>query len=366
MSRDLFQQGIVGGIFTDRELEGASNRVGGGDFRFKLDPNWSLTGQAVASETRLDDGRGIAGPAYAVELDRSGRHFQTSFEYLDVADGFRAENGFVTRRDIRSGDLRAQYTFWPEGDKVISWGPSFSVERVWDHEGTLLDEVYEAELELELLRRTTASVSWNHKNEVLRPKDFAAIVENLAFPQRSADLELTTSWIPEATFALEMGFGSTIHFTPPFGEVPESADVSSLDFTLTLRPWHALTIDNTYLSTRLSSPEDGTKIFDNHIFRSKWNWQWTRELSFRVIAQYDELDANQTATSLRTEKNLNFDVLATYLVNPGTALFAGYNGNGRSIDFVLPEWERPRLSATDDLTYDAWQVFVKVSYLFRF
>jgi hypothetical protein len=366
VSRDLFQQGMVGGIFTDRELEGASNRVGGGDFRFYLDPNWSLTGQAVASETRLADGRKLDGPAYALELDRGGRHLQASFEYLDVADGFRAENGFVTRRDIRSGDLRAQYTFWPEGDEVISWGPSVEVQRVWDQEGTLLDEVFEAELEIELLRRTTASVSWVDKNEVLRPKDFAAIVENLAFPQEQAGLELSTSWIPEATFALEMGWGSTVHFTPPPGEAPESADVKSLDVLLTLRPWHALTIDNTYLSTRLSSPEDGSRIFDNHIFRSKWNWQWNRELSFRFIAQYDEIDADEAATSLRTEKNLNFDVLATYLLNPGTALFVGYNGNARSLDLLRPEWERPILTTADDLTYDAWQVFVKLSYLFRF
>ncbi|MGH9389150.1 MAG: hypothetical protein ACRD1Z_05990, partial [Vicinamibacteria bacterium] len=217
-----------------------------------------------------------------------------------------------------------------------------------------------------LHRRTTASVSWLHKDEVLRPKDFAALLENRVFPQRATGLEFATSLISEVTLALELGRGSTIHFTPPFGEAPESADVTSLDLALTLRPWHALTIDNTYLSTRLSSPEDGTKIFDNHILRSKWNWQWTRELSLRFIAQYDELDADETATSLRTRKNLNFDALATYLVNPGTALFAGYNGNARSLDLAPAERERPRLTAADDLTYDAWQVLVKLSCLIRF
>jgi len=366
VSRDVFQQGMVGMIFTDRELEGASNRVGGGDFRFKLDPNWSLSGQAVASATSLADGRALEGPAFALEIDRNGRHFATSIEYLDVADGFRAENGFVTRRDIRSGDVWAKYTFWPEGDKLISWGPSIFAQQVWDHEGTELDEIVEASLEWQFHRRTTASVSWLHKNEVLRPKDFAALLENRAFPQGTLGLAFATSLIPEVTFAFELGRGSTIHFTPPLGEAPEAADVTSLDLTLTLRPWNPLTIDNTYLSTRLASPEDRGRIFDNHILRSKWNWQWNHELSFRVIAQYDELDADETATSLRTRKSLNFDVLATYLVNPGTALFAGYNGNARSLDLVRPEWERPRLTAADDLTYDAWQVFVKFSYLFRF
>ncbi|MGH9318966.1 MAG: hypothetical protein ACRD3V_03630, partial [Vicinamibacteria bacterium] len=366
VSRDLFQQGTVGMIFTDRELEGASNRVGGGDFRFKLSPNWSLTGQAVASATTLADGTGLGGPAYALQLDRSGRHFSTNFEYLDVADGFRAENGFVARRDIRSSDLWAGYTFWPEGEKLISWGPSFFVQRVWDHEGTLLDEAFEAELEWEFHRQTRASISFGRKDEVLRPKDFAALLENRSFPQETAEFSFETSVIPEVTLDVEYSRGSTIHFTPPPGEAPERADVTSSELTLTLRPWNPLTVDNTYLFTRLGSPEGGGRIFDNHILRSKWNWQWTRELSLRFIAQYDEVDGDETKTSLPNEKNLNFDVLVTYLVNPGTALFAGYNGNGRDLDFVRPVSDRERFLGIADLAYDAWQVFVKVSYLLRF
>ncbi|HJS73511.1 MAG TPA: DUF5916 domain-containing protein [Vicinamibacteria bacterium] len=366
VARDVFQQGTVGMIFTDRELEGAWNRVGGADFRFKLDPNWSLTGQAVASATRLAEGLELDGPAYALELDRNGRHFQTSIEYLDVADGFRAENGFVTRRDIRSGDVFAQYTFWPEGDKLISWGPSISLQRIWDHAGTKLDDLFEAEVEFQFHRQTTASVSWVEKEEVLRPKDFATLLENRAFPQNAAELELATSYFRAVTLRLEASRGTTIHFTPPSGEAPETADADSFNLTLTLRPWHALTIDNTFLSTALSSPDDGETIFRNRILRTKWNWQWNRELSFRVIVQYDEIDASEAATSLPAGKNLNFDVLATYLVNPGTALFAGYNGNGRSLDLEVFPRARERFTAADGLTYDAWQVFVKFSYLFRF
>jgi hypothetical protein len=366
VARDVFQQGTVGMIFTDRELEGASNRVAGADFRFKLDPNWSLTGQAVASATRFAEGLELDGPAYTVELDRNGRHFQTSIEYLDVADGFRAENGFVTRRDIRSGDIFAGYTFWPEGDKLISWGPQISLQRVWDHQGTKLDELFEAEMEWQFHRQTTASLSWLRKEEVLRPKDFALLLENRAFPQTAGEIEFATSFFPQATFSFDASLGTTIHFTPPPGEAPETADADSLDVTLTLRPWHALTIDNTYLATTLSSPDDGSAIFTNRIFRTKWNWQWSRELSFRFIAQYDEIDANQAATSLPAGKNLNFDVLATYLLNPGTALFVGYNGNGRNFDLEAREGERARFVAPDGLTYDAWQVFVKFSYLFRF
>jgi hypothetical protein len=366
VSRDLFQQGMLGMIATVRELEGASNRVGGADFRFKLDPNWSLEGQAVASATTLANGSGIEGPAYAFDLNRSGRHFSTGIEYLDVAEGFRAENGFVTRTDIRSADLYAQYTFWPEGDRLISWGPELSVERVWDHEGLLLDDGFEVGMEWQFHRRTLASVSFGRKDEVLRPKDFAALLENRSFPQETSEVMFQTSLIPELTVDLEYSWGTTIHFTPPSGEEPELADASGAELTLILRPWHSLAVDNTYLLTRLSALDGGRAIFDNHIFRSKWNWQWTRELSLRFIAQYDEVDADTSLTSLPAGKNLNFDALVTYLVNPGTALFVGYNGNGAELDRLDSRSGRARFLGLSNLTYDAWQVFAKFSYLLRF
>jgi hypothetical protein len=143
-------------------------------------------------------------------------------------------------------------------------------------------------------------------------------------------------------------------------------DLTSSELTATVRPWNPLSIDNTYFFTRLTAPDGGGLVFDNHIFRSKWNWQWTREFSLRFIAQYDEVDSAPEATSLPSGKNLNFDVLMTYLVNPGTALFVGYNGNGSELDRIPAASYRERFLGIPELTYDAWQVFVKFSYLLRF
>jgi hypothetical protein len=67
--------------------------------------------------------------------------------------------------------------------------------------------------------------------------------------------------------------------------------------------------------------------FNNHIFRSKWNYQFTPAFSFRVIAQYSGLLANPAQSSLTTTKNMNFDFLFTYMPHPGTAVYVGYNSN---------------------------------------
>ena len=88
-----------------------------------------------------------------------------------------------------------------------------------------------------------------------------------------------------------------------------------------------MTIDNTYLFDRNVRPEDLRQMYSSHVLRSKWNWQLSRELSARVIAQYDGLTADPRFTSTSTGRSVNGDFLLTYLMHPGTALYIGYNTN---------------------------------------
>ncbi len=156
--------------------------------------------------------------------------------------------------------------------------------------------------------------------------------------------------------------------------------------TLTLRPLQPLKIENTYLFERLRAGDDaylaalaqnpgvGRGIFDNHIVRSKWNWQFTPQLSLRVILQYNSLLANTPGNSvypytyLPTEKQFNADVLLTYLVHPGTAIYIGYNSDVQNLnhDLMLDPLGLAGLYTAKGYINDSRQFFVKVSYQFRF
>ena len=60
--------------------------------------------------------------------------------------------------------------------------------------------------------------------------------------------------------------------------------------------------------------------------------------------------------------NFNADLLLTYLINPWTAVYAGYNGNHRSDEEL-----RNTVQGSDGgMVNDSAEAFVKVSYLFRF
>ena len=138
----------------------------------------------------------------------------------------------------------------------------------------------------------------------------------------------------------------------------------------TIRPIKSLTISNSYLLSRLTRYHDdlpGNSVFNDHIIRSKWNYQFTREFSLRFIGQYATLLANPARTSLQSTKNFNADVLFTYLVHPGTAVYVGYNSNLQNLDPALGLDPNGNINRTrDHFINDGRQFFVKLSYLFRY
>ncbi|HZP63078.1 MAG TPA: hypothetical protein VFB28_06635, partial [Terriglobales bacterium] len=103
-----------------------------------------------------------------------------------------------------------------------------------------------------------------------------------------------------------------------------------------------------------------------HIFRSKWNYQYNRRLSFRFIGQYNTTLANPAFTSLTTTKNFNADFLVTYLVHPSTAIYVGYNSNLETVLSPLQADVNGSLLYGNRFVNDGKNFFVKASYLFRF
>ena len=110
---------------------------------------------------------------------------------------------------------------------------------------------------------------------------------------------------------------------------------------------------------------DGRSVFDNHIARSKVNYQFTRAASLRFILDYNSVLPNPSLIQFDNSKHVGVDALFTYMLNPGTALHAGYTDlydNWRLDPSISPVLKR---TAFPDLNTGR-QFFVKLSYLFRF
>jgi hypothetical protein len=365
VNRDLFREATVGVLYTDREYEGSYNRVGAIDSRFKLNPNWVGTLQAARSWTRSLDGTTRAGPAYHARLRREGRQYAQDTVYTDISPDFRTETGFVRRTNIRSLGHETDYRFRPEGDYLIAWGPTVEARGIWDHSGLRLDWEIETSMNWEFNRQTRFGFSWEPGRERLRPEDFEGLTESRDYSRQNYAVFFSSQYIPQVNLQGYYSFGREINLVPVEGSSPELANATEAELVLTLRPNRHLRNDNTYILSRLTSRENSSSIFNNHIFRSRWNWQFNRELALRVILQYNTVLANPATTRLETRKNFNTDFLFTYLINPWTALYVGFNSNFRNVALV-PIGFGSGIVTSDDFLNDSRQFFVKLSYLFQY
>ncbi len=424
VSRDIFRQSSVGALYTDWECPttGEFNRVGGLDTRLKFNANWTLDGQAVLSSSNLagnfitspdytsnnceanlfpfDSGNVgnknyFAGPAQKLELKRDGLHFSYDGVYDDISRGFVTVPGFVNRVDIRGLYQTIDYRFRPKKGWVVDWGPSINQRYVFDHEGNRLDTDYQPYLAIQGRGQTIIYLyPYEELRERLRPQDFAflglAVNQNQDYHEHRSGAFFTTSYFPKVTAGASYFWGDGANFTPAANALPQAllSRQDTATGTLTFRPLKPLKIENTYLFERLRATQNeyllaamqnpglrlGQGIFSDHILRSKWNWQFTPQLSLRLILQYNGLLANTPGntvypyTYLPTEKQFNADFLLTYLVHPGTAIYVGYNSDLQNLDRLLMQDPAGLAGLYTSKGYlnDSRQFFVKVSYLFRF
>ena len=157
-----------------------------------------------------------------------------------------------------------------------------------------------------------------------------------------------------------------MNYNPSAGHIPVIGHEDQGNATLTIHASGRLRVDNTYLLEHIRERDTNLTAVTNHILRSKWNYQFTRQLSARVILQYTSVLSNSLISALSPTKNFNADFLITYLVHPGTAIYVGYNSNLQNLNRRLLPTPTGLLTTRDDFINDGRQFFVKVSYLFRF
>ncbi len=360
--RDLSDQDRVGFTLTDRELLDGYNLVGSVDGKFRFNQNWVTNLEYITTETEPTlGGRTISGDQRNIRLDRVGRTFNTHFHFVDTDADFRTQLGFQNRffkSDISGIHWRSSMNYYPENSALTSWSPAVMVVYQDDKEGV---KVY-SEL--------SPSVTWSFPtsritigaqevSEVLRPQDFAGLPRAQAYDYGNFSASYRNSALSSLTVDLSYRQGDALNLVPRVGFLPYVADTNRTDISVLYRPIERLRIDNSYVRTEL----DGGKVFSNDIFRSSWNYQFTREMSLRFIAQYENTDAGPF-TRLKDDKNMNFDILLRYVLNPWSALYFGYNTNQSNFDIIETEGVR-EVVTTDDLKRDGSQFFVKFSYMFQ-
>lgn len=350
VQREFGRQSNVGFMATSREFGASHNRVAAVDARIKLNANWVATAQAIASDTRRLDGTSMSGPAFNASVTRSSRRLFYLLAYTDRSPDFRAELGFVPRSDIRE---LTQFAFWrwrPSRGRVVAFGPNTFAQVNWNRAGDVQDWAIRFPFEIEMKGQTRVFV---------RRTESYTLFAGRGFREHENLIHGGTSWLRWLEIGGALARGARPNFFPAAGVLPFLADFTDASLSVVIRPEPRLRLSETYIYSGLAG------AFDNHIVRSRVDYQFTRVLSVRGIADYNAVLPNASRVALERTKRFAADVLVTYLLNPGTAVYIGYTDQYENLAFRPDDPLSLTRSGAPSQSVGR-QFFVKTSYLLRF
>ncbi|MDQ3389120.1 MAG: hypothetical protein M3483_06410, partial [Gemmatimonadota bacterium] len=184
---------------------------------------------------------------------------------------------------------------------------------------------------LRLPRQTNINVNGRFGEELFRGSRFEGL--------RRYGVSVNTQPSEALAFGVFYGTNRSIarnRSIPTFGE---GADFQA---SATIRPTQRLVIEPSLVHSALSDPETREEFYSGYILRNRVSYQFTRELSARVVAQYDDFG-----------EAFDLEPLLVYRLNPF------------SIFYIGSTHEYSDFGARDGLVGTDRQYFLKFQYLFR-
>jgi hypothetical protein len=353
--RDVGSRSFVSLVATSRDGHDGhgSNRVVGPDFQWRW-RNEVVTGQWLVSSSRTParpdlarewTGQRLSGHALNLSWSHSAAHFDARAEYKDLADGFRADLGFVPQVGVRDSSAGAAWTFRPTGF-VRRARVFLDASRQADRDGGLVAEQITPGVGLDV--KWTGFLQVRAINDRSRAGDAAFTRRQLAVFARFNPSRRVAQLSLEGLVGREIDFANA-----------RLGRGASLNAYARLNPTDHLEIEAVQ-NQRVLHVDDATgaarRLFVSRVSRLRGTYMVTASFFVRAIGQYvstsrdpslylGEVDAKSTT--------LSASALVAYKINWQSVLFVGY---GDDREFVLE---------TDRLHPASRQFFVKLSYAFQ-
>ena len=369
--QSVLEESYVGGLFTDRRLDdGGSGTVFGVDGLLRFLTNYRIEYQALASHTveprdatldpgipgyRFDDDRYTSdfdgetywGRAIYTSLEREARVWNFDFDYWEYSPTFRTDNGFTVRNDYRTASAWTGLFFRPNRRVLINWRPSIGLGKQWSHAGRFKELWIEPGLRLMLTGQTRLDAEYLYNEERFRNVTFKGI--NRGY------VSLRSRYSEKLGGRIRVRYGKTIWRT--FSTTPVLGDGFDWRVDIYIRPTSRLRLGSTYRFSRLRYPDEYRQanpggprtIFEGYIWRTRLDYQFTREWFLRLIIQYNDFS-----------DRLDIEPLVTYRLNPFTIFYIGSTNRYQYYD-------RNQFASVSDSQWGLTerQFFAKLQYLFR-
>ncbi len=352
------QNDRAGFMITDRRFEhGGYGTILSADGQLRLSQNYSVVGQFVGSftgepdqamgteglegltfdggkHTAILDGESYSGTALITQFRRNGRHLNVRLNFDQVAPTYRTQTGYDPWNDYRNGFAVTSYTFYSDKGLIQRITPSFYAERRWNYDG---------------------KIKWSHAT--------AGLDANLRFWQTYAGLQYTVGsenwsgvqyddlWTAQINLGNQINDALGFNFNYQLGRgvarrLGESSHEIGGGIGMSVKPIDRLTIEPSFSFARATSVTTDEELYEQHITRTRFQLQANRELSVRLVVQYN--DGWET---------WDVDPLLTYQISPFSVFYIGSTYDYGNMTAGL--------DAPSDWRLTNRQFFMKIQYLFQ-
>ncbi|MBK7143042.1 MAG: hypothetical protein IPH75_13275 [bacterium] len=353
----------IGLMLTDRRFRhDGSGNILSGDYVLRLGQKYVIDGQYLMSHTAemneptlterfngitfdhgkytVDfDGESYWGTAFIQRIGRYSEHWNLTLDYNQVSPSYRTHTGYDPVNDHRSSSIYGSVTARPKGGIIETFQPGGFVFRRFNFDGDRLNETNALNCFVGF-RFAQSSIFMAYRDifESFAGYDIDGLYTLVGQFSARPHSRLSTS--------VEVYSGTAVtHFLP----VPEKANELTAVLGLNFKPIDRLTIESNTTYYSISDRAADTAYFDGYISRARIQYQFAKELSIRLVAQYDDFG-----------RVWSVDPLLTYRLSPFSVFYAG-----STMDYQ--DW--PDLP-NDPNSPSAWrlaqrQFFLKLQYLFQ-
>ena len=314
--------------------------------RFDSDTTTNLNDQLFDGEhTAGFDGESFWGHGLVSILELETDNFYLSNRVSEVSPTFRLDNGFETRNNRRQASVVSYYVFRFDEGLFSSISPQIIPVRIWNTDGTVKDEYIYFDLSTNLRKAQIGLHSqYLISSELYRGIQFDGIW----------NFHQCVHVAPSQVFSLgaNIGYGDQLAYN--WRTIGRQ---TRFGFWIDLKPHDRVKIENTYSHARSINQDTDEELFRGYIARSRLSVQFSRELTMRLVVQYNDFS-----------ETWDVDPLITYRLNPFTLFYIGTTYDYSRV-YCLNE-SGSAFAADSEAAYDcnklmSRQFFMKLQYLFQ-
>jgi len=353
------QSNYLTGILTDRRYDGGgSGTLATLCGRLRLTKSLYLRGQAVRTftsepddtvltsglngdtfdggkHTAAFDGESFTGDAQLVGLDLDSRNLYVGLSAYQRTPTYRADNGFQPRNADRRMISYAQYQIRPKGTIFHRISISNELGRIWNDDRLRKEEWISLAANGQF-RFAQAGIWLGHvrQKERFADVDFSGIW--------SIDAEVWATPIPAFEFGGSISHGRQIarHFLTRGKE-------TTLHGWADIRLLGRILVEPNITYTQNRDPNTKQMYFCGYIARTRVGYQFNRELSLRLVGEYNNFS-----------RQWSVDPLISYRINPLSTFYLGAT-------YDYDRYACGSMPGRYTTCLSQRQYFMKVQYLFQ-